>query len=128
MVPVVQGTDAVYCVWRDRCLGGCREVSRSEDGGADEDSSMYGLGYFTCGENAGSGRSTTWEYNPSEDRPQPLMDVLAGNGMTVTSGRLRPCGILDWKMTAFGHNTVRGAAGAAILNAELIVERGFLKK
>lgn len=67
-------------------------------------------------------------YNPSEDRPQPLMDVLAGNGMTVTAGRLRPCGILDWKMTAFGHNTVRGAAGAAILNAELIVERGFLKK
>ena len=67
MVPVVQGTDAVYCIWRDRCLGGCREVSRSEDGGADEDSSMYGLGYFTCGENAGSGRSTTWEYNPSED-------------------------------------------------------------
>ncbi len=67
-------------------------------------------------------------YNPSEDRPQPLMDVQAGNGMTVTVGRLRPCGILDWKMTAFGHNTVRGAAGAAILNAELIVRQGFLEK
>lgn len=68
------------------------------------------------------------EYNPSEDRPQPLMDVNAGKGMTVTAGRLRPCGILDWKMTAFGHNTVRGAAGAAVLNAELIVKQGFLKK
>lgn len=57
------------------------------------------------------------------DRPQPLLDAGAGRGMTVSVGRLRKCNILGWKMTAFGHNTVRGAAGAAILNAELIVRR-----
>ena len=67
------------------------------------------------------------EYNNCDDRPQPLMDLQAGHGMTVTAGRLRPCNILDWKMTAFGHNTVRGAAGAAVLNAELLVRKGFLK-
>lgn len=66
-------------------------------------------------------------YNCADDRPQPLMDVLAGNGMTVTAGRLRRCPVLGWKMTAFGHNTVRGAAGAAVLNAEMIVRQGFVK-
>jgi aspartate-semialdehyde dehydrogenase len=46
--------------------------------------------------------------------------------MTVTIGRLRPCKVLDWKFVALGHNTVRGAAGAAILNAELMVAQGRL--
>lgn len=67
-------------------------------------------------------------YNYADDRPQPLMDAQAGGGMTVTAGRLRRCNILDWKMTAFGHNTVRGAAGAAVLNAELIVKQGFFNR
>lgn len=66
-------------------------------------------------------------YSEANDRPQPLMDGMSGNGMTVTAGRLRRCPVLDWKLTAFGHNTVRGAAGAAILNAELIVKEGFLE-
>ena len=58
-----------------------------------------------------------------DDRPQPRLDVLASGGMTVTCGRLRPCPVLGYKLVALGHNTVRGAAGAALLNAELFVAR-----
>ena len=60
------------------------------------------------------------------DRPQPRLDVDRGCGMSVTVGRLRPCGVLDVKLVALGHNTVRGAAGAAILNAELMKVDGWL--
>ncbi len=55
------------------------------------------------------------------DRPQPRRDRDAGAGMVTTVGRLRPCPILDYKFALLGHNTVRGAAGGAILNAELLV-------
>jgi aspartate-semialdehyde dehydrogenase len=44
--------------------------------------------------------------------------------MAVTVGRLRPCPVLDWKFTVLSHNTIRGAAGAAILNAELLASLG----
>jgi aspartate-semialdehyde dehydrogenase len=60
------------------------------------------------------------------DRPQPRFDVDCGAGMTATVGRLRPCGVLDWKFTVLSHNTIRGAAGAALLNAELLKARGYL--
>lgn len=60
------------------------------------------------------------------DRPQPRLDVECGNGMTVTVGRIRRCPILGIKCIALGHNTVRGAAGAAILNAELMRAEGLL--
>jgi aspartate-semialdehyde dehydrogenase len=59
------------------------------------------------------------------NRPQPRLDADRGNGMTVTVGRVRPCKVLHAKMVALGHNTVRGAAGAAILNAELMAAEGF---
>jgi aspartate-semialdehyde dehydrogenase len=65
-------------------------------------------------------------YSISTDRPQPRFDVEAGNGMTATVGRLRPCGVLDWKFTVLTHNTIRGAAGAAVLNAELLKVQGYL--
>jgi aspartate-semialdehyde dehydrogenase len=65
-----------------------------------------------------------WAAQP--DRPQPRLDRNRGNGMAVTVGRLRPCGVLDWKFTALSHNTIRGAAGAAILNAELLASLGKL--
>jgi aspartate-semialdehyde dehydrogenase len=55
------------------------------------------------------------------DRPQPLRDVEAGNGMSVTVGHLRPDPVFDAKFTVLVHNTVRGAAGAALLNAELLL-------
>jgi aspartate-semialdehyde dehydrogenase len=59
------------------------------------------------------------------NRPQPRLDADRGSGMTVTVGRVRPCKVLHTKMVALGHNTVRGAAGAAILNAELMAAEGF---
>jgi aspartate-semialdehyde dehydrogenase len=55
------------------------------------------------------------------DRPQPRLDRDAGNGMSVTVGRIAPDNVLDFRFVALGHNTIRGAAGAAILNAELLV-------
>jgi len=65
-------------------------------------------------------------YDPSPDRPQPRLDVDRGNGMTVSVGRLRPCGVLDYKFTVLSHNTIRGASGAALLNAELLKVQGLL--
>ena len=67
------------------------------------------------------------EWAPENDRPQPRLDRNRGNGMAVTVGRLRPCGVLDWKFTVLSHNTIRGAAGAAILNAELLASLGKLE-
>ncbi len=66
------------------------------------------------------------EFTPLDDRPQPRLDKMRGNGMTATVGRLRPCSLLDWKFTVLSHNTIRGAAGAALLNAELLVSLGKL--
>jgi aspartate-semialdehyde dehydrogenase len=60
-------------------------------------------------------------------RPQPRLDLLRGRGMAVTVGRIRPCPVLGTKFVAMGHNTVRGAAGAAILNAELMQADGWLE-
>ena len=66
-------------------------------------------------------------YLNSVDRPQPRLDVDSGGGMTTSVGRLRKCNVLDWKFTVLSHNTIRGAAGAAILNAELMIATGNLK-
>jgi aspartate-semialdehyde dehydrogenase len=60
------------------------------------------------------------------DRPQPRLDALRGDGMSVSVGRVRACPVLSVKLVALGHNTVRGAAGAAILNGELMHARGLL--
>jgi aspartate-semialdehyde dehydrogenase len=61
------------------------------------------------------------------NRPQPRFDAGRGRGMTVSVGRLRPCPVLGWKFVTLGHNTVRGAAGAAVLNAELMQAEGLLE-
>ncbi|HEV2880229.1 MAG TPA: aspartate-semialdehyde dehydrogenase [Pyrinomonadaceae bacterium] len=60
------------------------------------------------------------------DRPQPRLDRNAGRGMSVSVGRIRPDAVLDYRFVALSHNTVRGAAGAAILNAELLAATGRL--
>ena len=62
-----------------------------------------------------------------DDRPQPRFDRMAGDGMVVTVGRVRRCPALDLKLVALVHNTIRGAAGGAILNAELLKAKGFLQ-
>jgi len=63
-----------------------------------------------------------------EDRPQPRRDVNAGNGMAAVVGRIRECPLLDVKLTLLSHNLLRGAAGAALLNAELLATRGFFTR
>ncbi len=59
--------------------------------------------------------------------PQPRRHSNLGNGMTISVGRVRPCEILDVKFIVLSHNTIRGAAGGAVLNAELLVRQGYLK-
>lgn len=61
------------------------------------------------------------------DRPQPVLDRLVEKGMATVVGRLRPCPVLDYKFVLLGHNTIRGAAGASILNAELLKVEGYLE-
>ncbi len=65
-------------------------------------------------------------YLTEADRPQPRRDVERERGMAVFVGRLRECPVLDYKFIAMGHNTIRGAAGAAVLNAELMYSEGLL--
>jgi aspartate-semialdehyde dehydrogenase len=60
------------------------------------------------------------------DRPQPRRDAMRENGMAVSVGRVRKCVILGYKFVSLGHNTIRGAAGAAVLNAELLHSEGWL--
>ncbi len=66
-------------------------------------------------------------YKEEENRPQPKKDRDTDKGMAVTVGRLRECPIFDYKFVALSHNTVRGAAGGGILNAELLVKEGYIK-
>jgi aspartate-semialdehyde dehydrogenase len=66
------------------------------------------------------------QFAAQPDRPQPRLDRNRERGMAVTVGRLRPCNLLDWKFVLLSHNTVRGAAGATILNAELLASLGNL--
>jgi aspartate-semialdehyde dehydrogenase len=79
-----------------------------------------------AGKNLPSAPDQPVEWAPQPDRPQPRLDRNRGNGMAATVGRLRPCGVLDWKFTVLSHNTIRGAAGATILNAELLASLGKL--
>ena len=60
------------------------------------------------------------------DRPQPVLDRDAGHGMAVTVGRVRPCPVFGYNVLVLVHNTVRGAAGGAILNAELMIAQGMI--
>ncbi|WP_433974031.1 aspartate-semialdehyde dehydrogenase [Tunturiibacter lichenicola] len=68
------------------------------------------------------------EYDAGVDRPQPRLDRMRGRGMAATVGRLRECTLLDWKFVVLSHNTIRGAAGAAVLNAEVLALLGKLDK
>src|SRR6185436_8049328 len=62
-----------------------------------------------------------------QDRPQPRLDRDAGNGMSAVVGRIRECPVFDIRFVVLSHNTIRGAAGAAILNAELMKAQGYLE-
>ncbi|MEA2338818.1 MAG: aspartate-semialdehyde dehydrogenase [Thermoanaerobaculia bacterium] len=99
------------------------------DGGVDLDEIRDAIRTFT-GEpqrlNLPSAPKQPLHYAPESNRPQPRLDRDREHGMAVTVGRLRPCPLLDIRMVALVHNTIRGAAGAALLNAELMDARGLL--
>lgn len=65
-------------------------------------------------------------YLTDEKHPQPKLHRHLEKGMAVSIGRLRKCSLFDWKYTILSHNTIRGAAGCAILNAELMVKKGYI--
>lgn len=65
-------------------------------------------------------------YRTEENRPQPRIDRMAGQGMSVTVGRLRECALLHYRFVALSNNVIRGAAGGGILNAELLYQQGYL--
>ena len=67
-------------------------------------------------------------YLEEDNRPQPALDAMNGNGMGVTIGRLREDNIFDYKFVCLSHNTLRGAAGGAVLTAELLVHQGYISK
>ena len=77
-------------------------------------------------------RNLPWSPKPviqlrdEPDRPQPKLDRSAGNGMTTVVGRLRPDPLFHLKMVVFSHNTIRGAAGGSLYNAELLVKMGLV--
>jgi aspartate-semialdehyde dehydrogenase len=60
------------------------------------------------------------------DRPQPRLDMMAGDGMTTVVGRVRKDTLLDYRMVILSHNTIRGAAGGSIYNAELLARQGWI--
>ena len=66
-------------------------------------------------------------YRDEDDRPQTRLDRDFGNGMGITIGRLREDNVFDYKFVALSHNTVRGAAGGAILMAELLKAQGYIE-
>ena len=66
------------------------------------------------------------EFTDEPSRPQPRLDRDNGNGMTITVGRVFPDNVFDYRFVALSHNTVRGAAGSAMLNAELLVDKGII--
>jgi aspartate-semialdehyde dehydrogenase len=60
------------------------------------------------------------------DRPQPRLDIMLGQGNSVIVGRVRPCNVFDIRLTLLSHNTILGAAGSSILNAETAVAKGLI--
>jgi aspartate-semialdehyde dehydrogenase len=118
-VPVVDGHTECVSIKLGKKLG--REVTRDDILAAwAEFNPLGGLGLPFA-------PAQPVEWAAQNDRPQPRLDRNRGNGMAVTVGRLRPCNVLDWKFVLLSHNTVRGAAGATILNAEMLVSLGKLE-
>ncbi len=118
-VPVVDGHTECVSIKLGKKLG--RPAAREEILAAwAEFKPLAGLGLPSAPE-----QPIKWA--EQNDRPQPRLDRNRGKGMTVTVGRLRPCNVLDWKFVLLSHNTVRGAAGATILNAEMLASLGKLE-
>ena len=105
----------------------CASVKLKES--VEPEAAIQALRDFTAHPSAGDLPSTprpVIEVRVEADRPQPRLDRLAGKGMTTVVGRVRRDPILDLKFVVLSHNTIRGAAGASIYNAELLVNEGLL--
>jgi aspartate-semialdehyde dehydrogenase len=100
----------------------------SPAGTADVIASLEGFRGEIEGEDLPSARAPAIRVRREDDRPQPRLDRDSGGGMTVVVGRVRPCPVLDFKIEVLSHNTVRGAAGGTLLNAELLVARGRIAR
>jgi aspartate-semialdehyde dehydrogenase len=87
---------------------------------------LHGFTSPLAGKDLPSAPETFIQVDDAPDYPQPDRHVQRGQGMTVSVGRIRPCEVLDIKFVTLVHNTVRGAAGGAVLNAELLVQEGYL--
>jgi aspartate-semialdehyde dehydrogenase len=68
----------------------------------------------------------TYSNVKNPERPQPRLDRFKGNGMSISVGRIRQCPLFDFKFSCIVHNTILGAAGSAVLNAEIAVKRGTI--
>lgn len=101
----------------------CISVEFQEKPGVDE---IIGLWENFEGLNLPSAPQKPIVYLNQPDRPQPKLDKDAERGMGITVGRLRKCPVLDYRFVCLSHNTIRGAAGGGILNAELLVQQGHL--
>ena len=106
--------------------GHTESVSVAFEHSPSENDVINAWGSFQALEGLPSAPTPPIVYVHERNRPQPALDADRGDGMTVTIGRLRTCPILDYKFIALGHNTIRGAAGVAILNAELMHREGLL--
>ena len=80
-----------------------------------------------CSRNLPSAPHPVIDLRQEPDRPQPRLDRMTGKGMTTVVGRLRPDPLFDLRMVVLSHNTIRGAAGGSIYNAELLVDQGLLR-
>ena len=114
------GTERTY----SSCI--CKVQEKSDKGTADREAGVL------------QGRSTgAWtskcskqfiRYMEEDNRPQVTLDVDYENGMGISVGRIREDSVYDWKFVGLSHNTVRGAAGGAVLCAELLKAQGYITK
>ena len=101
----------------------CVSARFQEKPGLDKIQEVWSQGYTTVASRLPSAPPSVLRYMDEPARPQPALDRDAGNGMTVTIGRLRDCPLMDIRFTALSHNAVRGAAGGGLLLAELLVKQ-----
>ncbi|MGB9078792.1 MAG: aspartate-semialdehyde dehydrogenase [Terracidiphilus sp.] len=104
----------------------CVSIQLTRKATADEIRAAWGQYKPLAGKDLPFAPQQPVQFAGQPDRPQPRLDRNRENGMAVAVGRLRPCNLLDWKFVLLSHNTVRGAAGATILNAEMLASLGKL--
>ena len=114
------GTERTYC------SGICKIPQEADQGRADRPSEKFSG--FPQEAGLPSAPKQFIRYMEEDNRPQVQLDVNYENGMGISVGRLREDSIYDWKFVGLSHNTVRGAAGGAVLCAETLKAKGYITK